>query len=60
MDTPKETSVGEVKEDMTLGVEQPVTSKEEPTEILDDDGEVFKMDAGKARFRALGLYVKPL
>lgn len=56
MESPKENSTRDFNEKSTMGFERSVTPEEDiRAEVLEDDGEVFKANAGQAQFRALGM-----
>ncbi|KAK5058751.1 hypothetical protein LTR84_011015 [Exophiala bonariae] len=56
MDSTKQKSSRDLNEKSRIGIERQVTPEEDlRAEILEDDGEVFKTNAGQAQYRALGM-----
>lgn len=56
MDSTEQKSIGDFGEKSIMGVERPVSPDEDiRAEMSEDDGEVFKTNAGQAQFRALGM-----
>lgn len=56
MDNTSQNSTQDFNEKSKMGMEPQVTPDEDiRAEVLEDDGEVFKANAGQAQFRALGM-----
>jgi hypothetical protein len=52
----KASSTQDASEKSALGVERPITPEDIARgEVLEDDGEIFKVNADQAQFRALGM-----